>query len=169
MLRLHEKVFGVRSLSLRLREEVFMPAFEAPKWVQLDLMERGFLKKLCHTMFEKVELPGKDGSTGCGSCRAIAQVEFMQHKSMQVAFLDSLWPLAFSRTSSCPISPPLWPTTCPRGVPALRNPRAPCRRGSGRGCVAECGPGWAPRRRSRPGAGCASQCFGRNGPTAAWR
>ena len=48
------------SLKLRLSEEVFMPAFDQPGWIQIDMMEFGFLHKVCHTMYEKVESPGKD-------------------------------------------------------------------------------------------------------------
>mmetsp|Transcript_18253 Transcript_18253/g.30901 ORF Transcript_18253/g.30901 Transcript_18253/m.30901 type:complete len:703 (-) Transcript_18253:119-2227(-) len=48
------------SLKLRLNEEVFMPAFQHPAWIQKDVMDPGFLLKVCHTMFEKLESPGKD-------------------------------------------------------------------------------------------------------------
>lgn len=48
------------SLKLRLNEEVFMPAFQHPAWIQKDLMDPSFLLKVCHTMFEKLESPGKD-------------------------------------------------------------------------------------------------------------
>ncbi|CAK9008573.1 unnamed protein product [Durusdinium trenchii] len=48
------------SLKLRLSEEVFMPAFDSPGWVQTDILTTGFLYKVCHTMREQVETPGKD-------------------------------------------------------------------------------------------------------------